>query len=96
LESEALQVKDVLLLPVNQPTLCTTLLSRARGLVKRFAEDALAFFETAARLTMGGQSTWLAPFQVGRCLGHLGSAIGAVKDPVFSPLHNLSFTLSLP
>jgi hypothetical protein len=96
LDSEASQVEDVLLLPVNRATSRAALLSRACGLVKHLTDKALTLLESASGLAVGSQGAWLASLQVGRCLGHLCPAIGAIEDPVFPTLHNLRLMLSLP
>lgn len=94
--AEALQVQDVLLPPVGGTALGAALLHRASGLVQHLANDALAFLESTAGLSVGSQGTRLASLEIGGCLRNLRSAVGAVEDPVFAPLHNLSFALSLP
>lgn len=95
LGAEALQVQDVLLLPVGGTALGAALLHRASGLVKHLANDALAFLESTAGLTVSGQGARLASLEIGRRLGNLRSAVGALKDAVLPPLHNLNTTLSV-
>lgn len=89
------QMKNILLLPVNRAASVTALLGGSRRLVEHLADDALALLETIAGLAMGRQGTRFASLQVGRCLRHLRSAIGAIEDAVLPRFHNLNNELSL-
>lgn len=93
--AKAPEVKHILLLPVVGTALWATFLRRARGLVEHLANNALALLKPITGLSVGGQGAWFAPLQVGRCLGHLRSTIGAVQDPVLTPFHSLNTTLSV-
>lgn len=93
--AESSQVKYVLSLPVCGTALWATLLSRTGGLVKHLANNALAFFKTIAGLSVGSQGACPASLQVGRCLRHLRSTIGAIQDPVLTSFHSLNTTLSV-
>lgn len=93
--TKAPQVKHVLVLPIGGTALWTALLRRAGGLVEHLTNDALAFLESVAGLTVGSQGTRLAPLQVGRRLRNLRSAVGALKDAVLPGFHSLNSTLSV-
>lgn len=92
---EFTKVQDVLLLPIRRAAGLAAFLGGARGLVEHGADYALTLLKAAARLTVGGQGARLAPLEVGRCLGNLGSAVWAIEDAVFPWFHNLSDELSL-
>jgi len=91
---QSTQMQHILFLPVRRATSVAALLGRACGLVQHLADQALAVLKAVASLPMSSQRTRLASLQVGRCLGHLRSAIGAIEDAVFSRLHNLNYKLS--
>lgn len=93
--AKAPQVKRVLLPLVGRTAFGTTLLHRAGGLIRHRTDDALALLESAASLAVSSQSARLASLEIGRCLRNLCSAVGALKDAVLSPLHNLNPTLSV-
>jgi hypothetical protein len=88
------QMQHILFLPVRRATSVAALLGRASGLVQHLADQALAVLKAVASLPVSSQRTRLASLQVGRCLGHLRSAIGAIEDAVFPRFHNLNYELS--
>ena len=93
--AKASEVKHILLLPVGGTALGAALLHGAGGIVQHLANDALALLESVAGLAVGSQDTRLASLEIGRCLRNLRPAVGALKDAVFPPLHNLNTTLSV-
>lgn len=93
--AKAAEVKHILLLPVGGTALGTALLHGAGGFIEHLADNALSLLESVAGLTVGSQSTRLASLEIGRCLRNLRSAVGALKDAVLPPLHNLNTTLSV-
>jgi hypothetical protein len=88
------QMQHILFLPVRRPASVATLLGRASGLVEHLADKALAILKAVASLPVSSQRTRFASLQVGRCLRHLRSAIGAIEDAVFPRFHNLNNELS--
>ena len=93
---QSAQMKNILLLAVNRTADITALLSRSRRFVEHFTDDAPALLESIAGLTVGRQCTRLTSLEIWRSLGHLRSAIGAVKDAVLPRFHSLNYELSLP
>jgi hypothetical protein len=89
------QMQHILFLPVRRAASVAALLGRASGLVEHLADQALEVLKAVASLPVSSQRTWLASLQVGRCLRHLRSAIGAIEDAVFPRFHNLNTTLSV-
>jgi hypothetical protein len=87
------KMKNILLLSIDWLAVNAALLRRAGGLVKHRANNTLALLEAIAGLTMSSQCTRFTSLQVGRCLGHLCSAVGAIKDAVFPKFHSLNSTL---
>jgi hypothetical protein len=88
------QMQHILFLPVRRTTSVAALLGRASGLVEHLADKALAILKAVASLPVSSQRTRFASLQVGRCLRHLRSAIGAIEDAVFPRFHNLNNELS--
>jgi hypothetical protein len=88
------QMQHILFLPVRRATSVAALLGRASGLVEHLADKALAILKAVASLPVSSQRTRFASLQVGRCLRHLRSAIGAIEDAVFPRFHNLNNELS--
>jgi hypothetical protein len=88
------QMQHILFLPVRWPANVAALLGRASGFVEHLADQALAILKAVASLPVSSQRTRLASLQVGRCLRHLRSAIGAIEDAVFPRFHNLNNELS--
>jgi hypothetical protein len=88
------QMQHILFLPVRRATSVAALLGRASGLVEHLADKALAILKAVTGLPVSSQRTRFASLQVGRCLGHLRSAIGAIEDAVFPRFHNLNYELS--
>jgi hypothetical protein len=91
---QSTQMQHILFLPVRWPANVAALLGRASGLVEHLADQALAVLKAVASLPVSSQRTWLASLQVGRCLRHLRSAIGAIEDAVPPRFHNLNYELS--
>lgn len=87
------KMKNILLLSIDWPAVNAALLRRAGRLVKHLANNTLALLKTIAGLTMSSQCTRFTSLQVGRCLGYLRSAIGAIEDAVFPRFHSLNSTL---
>jgi hypothetical protein len=88
------QMQHILFLPVRRPASIAALLGRAGRLVEHLADEALTLFKAVASLPVSSQRTRFASLQVGRCLWHLRSAIGAIEDAVFPRFHNLNYELS--
>jgi hypothetical protein len=89
------QMQHILFLPIRWPATVAALLGRASGLVEHFADETLAILKAVTGLPVSSQRTWLASLQVGRCLRHLRSAIGAIENAVPPRFHNLNTTLSV-
>lgn len=89
------KMKNILLLSIDWLAVNAALLRRAGGLVKHLANNTLALLKAIAGLTMSSQCARFTSLQVGRCLGHLCSAVGAIEDAVFSRFHSLNSTLSV-
>lgn len=89
------QVKRIPLLLVDRAAGFTALLSRASGLVKHFADQALALLKPIASLTMSGQRAWLAPLKIRRCFSDCDATVWAKELSVFACVHNLNQELSV-
>ena len=89
------KMKNILLLSIDWLAVNAALLRRAGGLVKHLANNTLALLEAIAGLTMSSQCARFTSLQVGRCLGCLRSAVGAIEDAVFSRFHSLNSILSV-